>query len=205
MIDRLSGKLVEKTAGRVVVSVGGFGLSLQTPLTTFLNLPAPPCDIELMVRLVIREESWDLFGFLTKLERESFDILTSVTRVGPKLALTIISAIEPVELGRALMTQDLARLAAIKGIGAKTAERLIVELKDKAVRLTGLAPGAFEPIGRPGEAPPPSDRDEAVMAMINLGYSRAEAEKAVRGAANKLGPEADLGSLVKESLKNLGT
>ena len=203
MIDRISCKLLEKNAGRVVVAVGGFGLSLQTPMTTFLSLPSPPCDIELMTRLVIREESWDLFGFLTKLERESFDILTSVTRVGPKLALTIISAMEPVELGRALMTQDLARLARIKGIGTKTAERLIVELKDKATRLTGLVPGAFEPSGRPGA--PPSDRDEAVMALINLGYSRAEAEKAVRLALSKLGPDTDLGSIVKESLKNLSS
>jgi Holliday junction DNA helicase RuvA len=205
VIDRIQGKLLEKSAGRVVVSVGGFGLWLQTPMTTFLNLPTPPCDIELMTRLVIREESWDLFGFLTKLERESFDILTSVTRVGPKLALTIISAIEPAELGRALMTQDLARLAAIKGIGAKMAERLVVELKDKAVRLTGLSADESLSPGRPGEPQAPSDRDEAVMALINLGYSRAESEKAVRLALSKLGPDPNLGAIVRESLKNLSS
>jgi Holliday junction DNA helicase RuvA len=200
MLDRVRGTLVESGAGRVVVDVAGLGLSLQTPLTTFLALPPPPADIILMTRLVIREESWDLFGFLTRLERESFDILTSVSRVGPKLALTIISAMEPAELGQALMSQDLARLSAIKGIGSKTAERLIVELKDKAHRLSGLGGGAPGGAGRPGA---PSGREEAAMALANLGYSAAEAEKAVRQAAAKLGPGADLGALVREALRNL--
>ena len=201
MLERIHGTLVESGAGRVVVDVSGFGLALQTPLTTFLALPPPPAEITLMTRLVIREESWDLFGFLTRLERESFDILTSVSRVGPKLALTIISAMEPAELGQALISQDLARLSAIKRIGPKMAERLIVELKDKAHRLVGL--GGEVP-GGPGRPGGPSGREEAVMALTNLGYSSAEAEKAVRQSLAKLGPGAELGDLVRESLRNLG-
>ncbi|MDR1657272.1 MAG: Holliday junction branch migration protein RuvA [Deltaproteobacteria bacterium] len=202
MIDRITGKLLEKTSGRVVVQAGGLGLVLQTPLSTFLSLPAPPAEVTLLVRLIIREESWDLFGFLTPLERESFDILTSVSRVGPKLALTIISAMEPAELGRALMAQDLPRLAAIKGIGTKTAERLIVELKDKAPRLSGLSSW---PEGTPTAATQPTGREEAVMALINLGYTRTEAEKAVRLAIAGQGPEPDLGTIVKEALKHLSS
>jgi Holliday junction DNA helicase RuvA len=204
LIDRLTGQLVEKSAGRVVVQVGGFGLALQTPMTTFLALPIPPAEITLMVRLIIREESWDLFGFLSPLERDSFDVLTSVSRVGPKLALTILSAMDPSELSRTLMSQDLARLAAIKGIGVKTAERLIVELKDKAIKLSGLSSPGPSGIPLPGSQPV-TNRDEAVMALINLGYTRAEAEKAVRAAVSKLDPDPDLGLLVKEALKNLSS
>jgi Holliday junction DNA helicase RuvA len=204
MIERLRGKLLEKTAGRVVVEVaGGIGLSLQTPLSTFLNLPIPPSEVNLMTRLVIREESWDLFGFLTKLERDSFDILTSVTRIGPKLALTIISAIEPQELGRALMAQDLAKLAAIKGIGVKTAERLIVELKDKAFKLSGLSDSAEPVPSGPQGSEPLQIKDEAAMALVNLGYTRAEAEKAIRLSIPKLEPNPDLGAIVRQALKSL--
>jgi Holliday junction DNA helicase RuvA len=206
MIDRLKGKLLEKSAGRVVVEVaGGIGLSLQTPLSTFLSLPTPPSDITLMVRLVIREESWDLFGFSTKLERDSFDILTSVSRIGPKLALTIISAIEPQQLAQALITQDLAKLSAIKGIGVKTAERLIVELKDKAVKLSGLS-GSTEPGGPSPQGPQILQvKEEAIMALINLGYSRAEAEKAIRVSLSKLGSDPELGELVRQALQSLSS
>ncbi|MDR1677331.1 MAG: Holliday junction branch migration protein RuvA [Deltaproteobacteria bacterium] len=199
MLDRVRGKVLEKTGGRVVVETGGLGLSLQTPLSTFLALPQPQEEVVLMTRLIIREESWDLFGFLTKLERETFDILTSVSRVGPKLALTIISAIEPAELAQVLMTQDLPKLAAIKGIGLKTAERLIVELKDKAQKLASL----FELPAGSQISPISSQKEETLQALINLGYSRAEAEKAYRAASTKLGAEAELSLMVREALKNL--
>jgi Holliday junction DNA helicase RuvA len=158
-----------------------------------------------MARLVIREESWDLFGFLTKLERDSFDILTSVTRIGPKLALTIISAMEPQELGRALMAQDLAKISAIKGIGVKTAERLIVELKDKAIKLSGLS-SSTEQSPTAAQSPEPLQvKEEAAMALVNLGYTRAEAEKAIRLSLPKLSPNPDLGAIVRQSLKSLSS
>lgn len=187
---------MEKSSGKALVEVGGLGLSLLVPLSTFSALPQPPEEVTLMTRLIIREESWDLFGFATALERETFDILNSVSRVGPKLALTIISAIEPDELAQALMTQDLPRLSGIKGIGLKTAERLIVELKDKAQKLAaaglaGAGPQAF------------SKKEEMVQALINLGYTRPEAERGIRAATQALGPEADLGQMVREALKNL--
>jgi Holliday junction DNA helicase RuvA len=193
---------LEKTAGRAVVEVGGLGLSLQTPLTTFLALPAPPSEVTLLARLIVREESWDLYGFLTRLERESFDVLTSVTRVGPKLALTVISALAPEELGRVLLDQDLGRLSAIKGIGLKTAERLLVELKDKAHRLVALSGSSGGP-GQSGGQGAISSRDEAALALANLGYTRAESEKAVRSALAALGADAQLPDVLREALKIL--
>ncbi|MDR2387634.1 MAG: Holliday junction branch migration protein RuvA [Deltaproteobacteria bacterium] len=200
MIERIRGQLLEKSSGRVVIEVGGLGLSLMTPLSTFSALPEIAQEVSLLTRLIIREDNWDLFGFSTLLERETFDILTSVSRVGPKLALTVISAIEPEELAQALMTQDLAKLSAIKGIGLKTAERLIVELKEKAQKLSGLS-------GQFGSGAPTlsSKKEEMVQALINLGYNRLEAEKGTRAATAALGPEADLGQLVREALKHLSS
>jgi Holliday junction DNA helicase RuvA len=199
MIERIRGKILEKASGRVVVEVGGLGLSLMTPLTTFASLPALDEEVTLMTRLIIKEESWDLFGFRSVLERETFDILTSVNRVGPKLALTILSGIEPDDLAQALITQDLSKLAGIKGIGLKTAERLIVELKDKAQKLSSLMGSAN------GSAVTPvfSKKEEMTQALINLGYTRLEAEKGIRAAITKLGPDADFGQLVREALKSL--
>ena len=208
MITHIRGRLLSKKPGQVVVEAGGLGYELAVPLNTFLALPEPPEEVALFTRLFIREESWDLFGFLTSLERESFSALTSVNRIGPKLALTIISALEPGELARALMTRDLGAISSIKGIGAKTAERLMVELKDKAPRLASLA--GLKPEGLKteasagkagGEAFEPEE-DEAVSALINLGYTPAEARKASRLAKAEAG-SADLGVVLRLALKNL--
>ncbi|MDR1165854.1 MAG: Holliday junction branch migration protein RuvA [Deltaproteobacteria bacterium] len=206
MIDRLRGKLLAKDFGRVVVETGGgLGLFLKTPLSTSLALPEIGKEVSLFTRLVLREESIELFGFLTNLEKESFDILTSVTRIGPRLALTIISAIGPAELAQALATQDIAKLSAIKGIGLKTAERLMVELKDKAQRLSDLAetlPGgpALQAQGENAK----TLRDEASQALQSLGYTRAEADKAVKSAAAKDKALDSVENLIREALKAFG-
>ncbi|MDR0881960.1 MAG: Holliday junction branch migration protein RuvA [Candidatus Adiutrix sp.] len=210
MITHLKGRLVSKKPGQAVVEAGGLGYELAVPLGTFLGLPEPPAEVALFTKLLIREESWDLYGFLTSLERESFLALTAVNRVGPKLALTIISALEPGELARALMTRDLSAIAGIKGIGAKTAERLMVELKDKAPRLAALAGlnqeelkmGASPPEAALG-ASPPGEEDEAVSALLNLGYTPAEARQAARLARSESGPEGDLGQVLRLALKTL--
>lgn len=206
MITHIRGRLVSKKPGQTIVEAGGLGYELAVPLSTFLALPEPPSEIALFTRLVIREESWDLYGFMTDLERESFLALTSVTRIGPKLALTIISALEPGELARALMTRDLSALAGIKGIGAKTAERLMVELKDKAPRLAalaGLEPGALKALAAAGPEAAGPGEDEALSALVNLGYTQAESAKAVRQARSEAGPEADLGTVLRLALKAL--
>jgi Holliday junction DNA helicase RuvA len=209
VIERVRGKLLEKTAGKLVVEVGGLGLMLRTSMSTYLALPEPPSEASLFVRMVIREESWELFAFLTRLEREGFDILTSVSRVGPRLALTVLSALEPMELGRAILSQDLTRLSAIKGIGQKTAERLLVELKDKASRLVSLAE---ENQASGGEGGPSagdfsrfSDREEASLALQSLGYTKAESEKALKSIAPPPGQSPDLGFLIREALKRLSS
>ena len=207
MITHIRGRLISKRPGLVIVEVGGLGYELAVPLSTFLALPEPPAKTTLFTRLIIREESWELYGFLTDLERESFLALTSVNRIGPKLALTIISALEPGELARALMTRDLAALAGIKGIGAKTAERLMVELKDKAPRLAalaGLATAELKIPAGPGPAGYGLDDDgEALSALINLGYTHSEATRAVRQARSEAGAEDDLGTVLRLSLKAL--
>ena len=208
MITHIRGQLISKKPGQVVVEAGGLGYELAVPLNTFLALPEPPEEVALFTRLFIREESWDLFGFLTSLERESFSALTSVNRIGPKLALTIISALEPSELARALMTRDLGAISCIKGIGAKTAERLMVELKDKAPRLASLAGLKPEELkseaaaGKAGAANFEPEEDEAVSALVNLGYTPAEAGKAARAAKAEAG-SADLGVVLRLALKRL--
>ena len=207
MITHIRGQLISKKPGTVVVEAGGLGYDLAVPLSTFLALPEPPAEVFLRTRLFIREESHDLFGFLTELERESFMALTSVNRIGPKLALTIISALEPGELAKALMTRDLSVIAGIKGIGAKTAERLLVELKDKAPRLAALAgiePGEIKAVAASSSADVEiAAEDEAVSALVNLGYTPAEANKAVRLARGEGGENAELGTVLRLALKNL--
>ncbi len=195
MICHIRGRLISKKPGSAVIEAGGLGYDLAVPLGTFLALPEPPAEVNLFTRLIIREESWELYGFLTSLERESF------------LALTIISALEPGELARALMTRDLAAIAGIKGIGAKTAERLLVELKDKAPKLAALAGLKAEDL-KAGPAPdegagPAADDDEAVSALVNLGYSPPEARKGAALARSEAGPTADLGTVLRLALKTL--
>jgi len=206
MITHIRGQLISKKPGQVVVEAGGLGYELAVPLNTFLELPEPPAEVALFTRLFIREESWDLFGFLTALERESFNALTGVNRIGPKLALTIVSYLTPAELATALMTRDLAAIAGIKGIGAKTAERLMVELKDKAPKLAALAGLKPEELKvkapAAAQAAEPED-DEAVSALVNLGYTPAEARKAAALAGRELGAGADLGAVLRFALKAL--
>jgi Holliday junction DNA helicase RuvA len=197
MITHLRGQLVSKKPGQAVVEAGGRGYELALSLNSYLALPEPPADIFLFTRLIIREESWDLYGFASPLERDAFAALISVSRVGPKLALTVLSSLSPEELAQALMSRDLYALSAIKGLGAKTAERLLVELKDQALKLAalcGLSSSAGPAAGPAG--------DEAVSALINLGYTEAEARKAVL-AARREAPEAGLADILKLALKHL--
>ncbi len=207
MISHIHGRLTDKRPGSVVLEAGGLGYEIAVPLSTYLALPEPPAELLLLTRLFIREESWELYGFLTELERQSFLALTSVNRVGPRLALTIISALEPGELARALMSRDMSVLASIKGIGAKTAERLMLELKDKAPQLAALA--GLPPVARPvAELAGPSaagPEDELVSALVNLGYSPAEAQKAAGWARGQSGAAEDLGSALRLALKHLSS
>ncbi len=205
MISQIKGTLLEKKPGQIVVEAASLGYEIAVPLSTFLALPEPPSEVKIFTRLIIREDAWDLYGFLTKLEKETFLALTSVNRIGPKLALTIISSIEPGDLAKTIMTKDLGALSRIKGIGGKTAERLLLELKDKAPQLAALAGlKASDLASAPQDtAIEPIEDNEALSALMNLGYTRNEAEKSLKAAQKELGDLSDLGLVLRSSLKFL--
>lgn len=202
MISILKGPIAEKSASSMVIMAGGVGYEVFIPLSTFYELPDEGEEASLHIKTVVREDAIELFGFLTPLEKQAFLILNSVSKVGPRLALNILSGIGPSELAGAVGRKDVARLNSVPGVGPKTAERLIVELKDKVAPLAAAAGPEVKP-----EAEPVKIDDlgqDVVSALINLGYSRQEAEKAVAAAGKELGADSfDLATLLRLSLSKL--
>jgi Holliday junction DNA helicase RuvA len=174
MIAQLRGTLAEKNPNRLIVDIGGVGYDVLVPLSTFYALGDPGSQVSLRIHTHVREEALALYGFATPLELELFERLISISGVGPKLALSVLSGIEPAELIKAIRLQDVARLTAIPGIGKKTAERIGLELKD---RLPAALPGS----GQAAVDAEPGDqlREDLLSALLNLGYQRAAAEKAI--------------------------
>ena len=175
MISQLRGALVEKSPSRLIVEVGGVGYDVQVPLSTFYVLGEPGTPITLRIHTHVREDVIALYGFATPLEQTLFERLIGISGIGPKLALAVLSGIEPGELIKAIRLQDVARLTAIPGIGKKTAERIGLELKDRlpaALRAAGQEPPS-------GAAPADQLRDDLLSALMNLGYQRPAAEKAI--------------------------
>ncbi len=177
MIAQLRGRLLEKQPNRVVVDVNGVGYDVHIPLSTFYEMAEPGAEVTLRTHTHVREDALLLFGFATRLELQIFERLLSVSGIGPKLALAVLSGLEPAELVNAIRTANVARLTGIPGIGKKTAERIGLELKDKMASIT--------PAEQP--APSPADDDEALRtdllsALMNLGYHRPLAERAVSAA-----------------------
>jgi Holliday junction DNA helicase RuvA len=174
MIGHLRGTLVEKTPSRLIVDVGGVGYEVLVPLSTFYALGEAGAPVTLRTHTHVREEVLALYGFITKLEQDLFERLIAINGVGPKLALAVLSGIEPGELIRAVRLQDVARLTAIPGVGKKTAERIGLELKDRL-------PVSLQAVDPAPAASTPEDqlRDDLLSALINLGYQRGAAEKAV--------------------------
>ena len=172
VIARLRGSLVEKAPSRLVVDVGGVGYDVQVPLSTFYVLGESGSAVSLRVHTHVREDVIALYGFATPLEHDLFERLIAINGVGPKLALAVLSGIEPAELIQAVRMQDVARLRAIPGVGKKTAERISLELKDRL------------PLVPPGQPTPPATPDDQLRtdllsALLNLGYQRAAAERAM--------------------------
>ena len=195
MIAQLRGRLVRKQPQEVVVDVGGVGYRVAIPLSTFYRLGAVGDEVELLIHTQVREDVLALFGFLTAAEQALFERLIAVSGVGPRLAVSILSGIEAPDLVAALRTSDVARLTRIPGVGRKTAERLVVELKD---RMAGLEAATAEPAA---EAAPSSAKDDLVSALVHLGYSRPEAE---RGAERALKDgEGRFEDLLRRSLRIL--
>lgn len=174
MIAYLHGALLEKSPSRLIVNVGGVGYDVQVPLSTFYVLGDAGADVTLRVHTHVREEVIALYGFATALEQQLFEKLIGISGIGPKLALAVLSGIEPAELIRAIRLQDVARLTAIPGVGKKTAERIGLELKD---RLPPAMAGAAA--ASPATAAADQFRDDLLSALLNLGYQRAAAEKAI--------------------------
>jgi len=198
MIAWLTGKLQSKAADSVIINVGGVGYQVAVPVSTLNAIAGPGEEVTLHIHTHVREDSLSLYGFGMELEKDVFLLLMSISGIGPKLALTVLSGLSVQELIAAISSSDDSRLRGIPGIGKKTAARMCLELKDK-VRL--LAPGAT----LQAPAPPPAasvDRDDAVSALVNLGYKRPVAEEAVRNVQQGR-PDVRIEELVREALSIL--
>lgn len=198
MIAQICGKLIYKTTESVVVDVGGVGYEVFIPLSTFYTLPDMEEKVSLKVYTHVREDAIQLYGFLTQEERDVFGLLISVSGVGPKLARNILSGIAVSDLVTAIGTSDNKKLSSIPGIGGKSAERLILELRDKIKNI--VIKGAVEPKEAAKESDPLAI--DVASALENLGYKPQLAEEAVKKA--KVGMEgASFEALLKEALKHL--
>jgi len=205
MIAHLSGTLLSKQATMAIVDVGGVGYELAIPLSTFYELGEPGDQAQLRVYTHVREDAIQLFGFKTARERELFLQLISVNGVGPKLGITLLSGMSADELVASIRTNNLVRLVSIPGVGRKTAERLVVELRDKIAALS--SPALEEEFAaKTATAGPESSEDsmrkDALSALVNLGYQRAAAEKAVKTAIDE-GGELSVESILRRSLRSL--
>jgi Holliday junction DNA helicase RuvA len=200
VIAQLRGAIVEKHPSRLIVEVGGIGYDVQVPLSTFYVLGEPGTPVTLRIHTHVREDVIALYGFATALEQYLFERLIAISGIGPKLALAVLSGIEPAQLVKAIRLQDVARLTAIPGIGKKTAERIGLELKDRL-------PAALQAAGQePAATPEDQLRDDLLSALLNLGYQRAVAEKAVdRGlkASSKGSAAAGFEEALRDVLRGL--
>ena len=197
MIAHLRGRILEKHPNRIIVEVNGVGYDVSVPLSTFYGLGEPGGEIALRIHTHVREDALALYGFASLLEQDLFERLIGVSGIGPKLALAVLSGIEPLELVQAIERGDLARLTAIPGVGKKTSERIVLELKD---RLPHVRPAAVA-VG--GEPQAPAVRDDLLSALTNLGYHRPLAEKAVESALRAAGPDAGFERTLKQALREL--
>ena len=199
MIAHLTGKLTQKQPNSVIIYVGGsVGFEITVPLSTFYDLGEVGAEVALHVYTYVREDALQLYGFRTEREKKLFLLLISVSGIGPKLAITILS-VNADELIAAIRANDLGRLVMIPGVGKKTAERLVIELRDKIATLS--SPELEEQV-RVGASGPTTIRDDLISALINLGYQRAAAEKAVTSTLQQT-PEANFKTALRIALSKL--
>jgi Holliday junction DNA helicase RuvA len=194
MIARLSGTISEKHPNRLVVDVNGVGYDVLVPLSTFYGLGDAGAGVTLRVHTHVREDAIALYGFATALEQDLFERLIAINGIGPKLALAVLSGIDPAELVRAIRSQDVARLTRIPGVGKKTAERIGLELKDRLPQTAATA-GALDTAADDVKA-------DLLSALLNLGYNRAVGEKAV-DAVLKRTPQAAFEALLRDVLRGM--
>jgi Holliday junction DNA helicase RuvA len=198
MITFLHGKLIEALPTQVIVGVNGVGYEVLIPLSSYDKLPQPGQELKLLTHLVVREDAHTLYGFMTIAERELFRLLiNTVSGIGPKIALNVLSGISVTAFRGAVANGDVKALSQISGVGRKTAERIVVELKDKI----GAA-GAWEASSAQRALSPDDQKlNDAVLALIALGFKQIEAHDTVRKAQAMLGPQATTEDLVRACLK----
>ena len=195
MIAHVRGKLAAKSADRVVVETpGGVGYEVVVPLGVMERLPATGAEVTLSTELVVREDGWSLYGFLDEGERRFFQRLTSISGVGPKIGIALLSALGVERGARALREKNVALLSSVSGIGRKTAERLALELGDKVEEFTAAPPIAV-----------PAGAEAALKALERLGYGVREADRAIRQALAGNGTETETETLVRRALQILTT
>jgi holliday junction DNA helicase RuvA len=199
MIAMLSGKLKLREPGRLIVATGGVGYEVFVPLSTYYRMPSVGAEVELEIRQVVREDALLLYGFATSAEKQAFDLLMGIQHVGPKLALAILSVLAPKDLVGAISHDDVERIDAVPGVGAKVAERIVRELRDKVGQLNLAGPARIDSGSTNGHAPGGSLLDDAISALINLGYKPAEAKRAV-DAVDDFDENDGLESLIRRSL-----
>ena len=204
MIAHLSGTLLSKQATTVIIDVGGVGSEVMIPLSTFYELEEIGSNVQLRIYTHVREDTLQLFGFRTTRERELFLRLISVSGIGPKLGITLLSGMSADEMVASIRSNNLARLTLIPGVGRKTAERLVVELRDKIATLS--SPGADdESVAATGGPISPSDddvREDALSALTNLGYQKSAAERAITAALAE-GGDLSVESILRRTLRRL--
>jgi holliday junction DNA helicase RuvA len=198
MIAFLRGRVLDKQPNRIIVDVQGVGYELHVPLSTYYDVGDAGDEVSLRVYTHVREEALQLYGFLTALEQQMFERLIAISGIGPKLAIAVLSGIETRELVMAVQRADVARLTGVPGIGRKTAERIVLELKDRLAQM--VVPVGVEMAAAPGDRL----RDDLLSALQNLGYHRPAAEKAVESTlrgTNEPSFEQALRSALRELMR----
>ena len=195
MIAWLEGQLLEKQAPTILLNVNGVGYELEAPMTTFYELPEVKQTCALFVHMVVREDAQLLFGFITRQQRELFRSLIKVNGVGPKVALAILSTLSAQELLQCMANEDFKQLTQVPGIGMKTAQRLVVEMKDRLEKEFGEV--ALE--ARANASSSANDRDDAIAALVSLGYRQTDAGRIVKSLPNDLSSE----ELIRQALRTL--
>ena len=204
MIGQIRGTLIARQAPEILVDVGGIGYEIQVPMTTLYQLPEPGQPVTLLTHFVVREDAQQLFGFAESADRRLFRELIKVSGVGPRLALTLLSGMDAADFARCLQRDDSAALVALPGVGRKTAERLMVEMRDKAGDwLDDLSPESAAQAGTSKAGAHGSDqRVEAEQALVTLGYKLTEAAKLI--AAADAAPETPSEELIRLALRIAG-
>ncbi len=197
MIGFLRGTVLEKAPERLLVEVQGVGYELRVPLSTFYQVGEAGAPVALRVHTHVREDALQLFGFLTVLEQQVFEQLIGVSGIGPKLAIAVLSGIEPADFVAAVDRQDVARLTRVPGVGKKTAERIVLELRDRLAQFAVPAAGAGPEASASNRL-----RDDLLSALVNLGYHRVAADKAL-DAVLAAAPDAPFEQALRAALREL--